>query len=54
MTIVENEEPMEKLEKLKKDLYKLHYRVEHIYDKQSCCQCGQQYPCATVRLLEKY
>jgi len=50
----EKEEEMEKLQELKEAIYKLHYRVDHIYGKHSCCQCGQQYPCATLRLLEKH
>lgn len=52
--LFEKEEQMEKLEELKEAIQKLHYRVDHIYGKQSCCQCGQQYPCATLRLLEKH
>ena len=52
--VFEKEEEMEKLQELKEAIYKLHYKVDHMYGKESCCQCGQQYPCATLRLLEKH
>lgn len=42
------------LEALKESIKALHYKVDHIYDKTSCCQCGQSYPCRTLKVLEEF
>ena len=52
--VFEKEQQENDLEALKADIKALHYKVDHIYDKQSCCQCGQAYPCRTLKLLEGY
>lgn len=29
----------------------LHAAMTHVYDRVSCTQCGQEYPCKTIKAL---
>jgi hypothetical protein len=39
-------------DKLVQQIREIHDSMTHIYGKVTCTECGQKYPCATIKALE--